>query len=133
MTTEERKDLVTYRITKSRNTLEEIDLLIENKLWNTSVNRLYYACYYAVIALLIDRGIETLTHAGARQMFGLNFIKNGIIEKDLGKFYSQLFDLRQTGDYDDFMDFSMEQVLDLLQPANKLITQIESILREVKS
>lgn len=39
MTKEERKDLVIYRITKSRNTLEEIDLLIENKLWNTTVNR----------------------------------------------------------------------------------------------
>lgn len=65
-------------------------------------------------------------------MFGLHFIKTGIIEKDLGKFYSRLFDLRQTGDYDDFMDFSMEQVLYLLQPANKLITQIEFILREAK-
>lgn len=128
MTKKERNELVIYRITKSKNTFAEIDLLIDNLLWNTAVNRLYYACYYAVIALLIDRDIETLTHAGARQMFGLHFIKTGIIEKDLGKFYSRLFDLRQTGDYDDFFDFSKEQVLDLLQPANKLITQIESIL-----
>jgi uncharacterized protein (UPF0332 family) len=128
MTREERKNLVIYRITKSKNTLAEIDLLINYKLWNTAINRLYYDCYYAVIALLIDKEIETLTHAGARQMFGLHFIKTGIIEKDLGKFYSRLFDLRQTGDYDDFIDFSREQVLDLLQPANELITQIESIL-----
>mgnify|MGYP002380686752 CR=1 FL=1 len=89
---------------------------------------MYYACYYAVIALLIGKEIETLTQAGARQMFGLHFIKTGLIEKDLGKFYSRLFDLRQTGDYDDFIDFSREQVLDLLQPANELITHIESIL-----
>ncbi|MEO6837948.1 MAG: HEPN domain-containing protein [Ginsengibacter sp.] len=129
MTKRERHELVIYRITKSRNTFAEIDLLIENMLWNTAVNRLYYACYYAVIALLIDCKIETLTHAGARQMFGLHFIKTGIIEKDLGKFYSRLFDLRQTGDYDDFIDFSKDQVLDLLQPAERLITVIESILR----
>ncbi len=62
------------------------------------------------------------------KMFGLHFIKTNMIQRDLGKFYSRLFDLRQTGDYDDFIDFSKDQVLDLLQPAEKLITEIESIL-----
>ena len=93
MTQKERDELVIYRIAKSRNTFGEIELLIDNMLWNTAVNRLYYACYYAVIALLIDSKIETLTHAGARQMFGHHFIKTGIIEKELRKFYSRLFDL----------------------------------------
>ncbi len=130
MTTEERKDLVNYRITKSKNTLSEIDLLIRNELWNTAVNRLYYACYYAVIALLINNEIETLTHTGARQLFGLYFIKTGIIEKDFGKFYSKLFDLRHTGDYDDFIDSTKEQVTGLLQPAINLITKIELIINE---
>jgi uncharacterized protein (UPF0332 family) len=130
MTTDERRELVNYRINKSTNTFAEIQLLLDNMLWNTAVNRLYYACYYAVIALLIDCEIETLTHAGARQMFGLHFIKTGVIEKELGKFYSQLFDLRQTGDYDDFIDFSKEQVIELLEPAKKLIEEIEFVLQK---
>ena len=62
-------------------------------------------------------------------MFGLHFIKNGLIEKDIGKFYSRIFDLRQTGDYEDFIDFSMEQVIELLEPAEKFISHIESILK----
>ncbi len=123
-----RNELVTYRITKAINTFKEIDLLINNKLWNTAVNRLYYACYYGVTALLISRRIEAQTYAGVRQMFGLHFIKTGLIELSLGKFYSRLFDLRQTGDYDDFLDFSQEEVLDLLSPADELITHIETIL-----
>lgn len=61
-------------------------------------------------------------------MFGLHFIKNGLIEKDIGKFYSRIFDLRQTGDYEDFMDFSKDQVIELLEPAKKLISHIESML-----
>ncbi|MEO8819946.1 MAG: HEPN domain-containing protein [Ginsengibacter sp.] len=128
MTSDERNELVRYRINKAKETFSEIDLLIENRLWNTAINRLYYACYYAVIALLIDRKIETLTHTGTRQMFGLHFIKNGLIEKDIGKFYSRIFDLRQTGDYDDFIDFSKDQVMELLEPAEKLIRHIESML-----
>jgi len=133
MTAKERKDLVLYRMMKSKNTFVEIDLLIQHQLWNTAVNRLYYACYYAVIALLISKEIETLTHTGARQLFGLHFIKSGIIEKDLGKFYSLLFDLRHTADYDDFIDVSKEQVVDLLPFANKLIIRIESIIGEQES
>jgi hypothetical protein len=41
---------------------------------------------------------------GVRQMLGLHFIKTELLEKESGKFYSYLFNLRQTGDYDDFVD-----------------------------
>lgn len=129
MNQEERLELVKYRITKARETYNEVELHIKNKLWNTAVNRLYYACYYAVIVLLINNNIQTHTHTGVRQMFGLHFIKTGFLDKELGKFYSDIFDLRQTGDYDDFVDFSKEDVLDLLKPANELITKIEEILK----
>jgi len=44
-------------------------------------------------ALLIDKKITTSTHAGVRQMFGLHFVKTGTIEKDLGKFYSDILTL----------------------------------------
>jgi len=128
MTSNERNELVIYRINKAKETFSEIDLLIQNRLWNTAINRLYYACYYAVIALLIDNKIETLTHTGTRQMFGLHFIKTGLVEKDIGKFYSRIFDLRQSGDYEDFIDFSEDQVIELLEPAKELINHIESML-----
>ena len=38
MNLQERQELVKYRITKARATLIEVDLHIENKLWNTAVN-----------------------------------------------------------------------------------------------
>ena len=45
-------DLITYRMNRARETFREVDIHIQNKLWNTAVNRLYYACYYAITALL---------------------------------------------------------------------------------
>jgi len=128
MKRDDRKDLIAYRLSKAKDTLVEVELLINNNLWNTAVNRLYYACYYAIKALLIDKGIKAETHNGVRQMFGLHFIKTGIIEKELGKFYSDVFDMRQTGDYEDFIDFGKEDVMDLIEPANNLINKIESLL-----
>jgi uncharacterized protein (UPF0332 family) len=47
----ERKALVNYRIKRANGTLHEINILVENELWSVAVNRLYYACYYAVIML----------------------------------------------------------------------------------
>lgn len=128
MNPESRQKLINYRITRARDTLNEIDVLVKNKLWNTAVNRLYYACYYSIIALLLKNEISTQTHSGVRQMFGLHFVKNGIIDKNLGKFYTDLFDLRQTSDYDDFIDFNEEDVLDLIEPANELVKSIEALL-----
>jgi uncharacterized protein (UPF0332 family) len=92
------------------------------------VNRLYYSCFYAVIALLADQEIEVQSHSGARQMFGLHFIKTGKIDPETGRFLARLFDLRQTGDYDDFIDFDREKVMELLEPANNLISTIEHVL-----
>lgn len=128
MNQEERQELVKYRIIKARETFNEIYLHIENELWNTAVNRLYYACYYAVIALLIDKDIHAQTHSGVRQMFGLHFVKSGLIDKESGKFFTDIFDMRQTGDYDDYIDFKKEDVLDLIEPANELISKIEILL-----
>jgi uncharacterized protein (UPF0332 family) len=86
MNNSDRKELVAYRLNKANQTLKEIEILLKNELWNTAVNRMYYACYYAVSALLINSAIRAQTHAGVRQMFGMHFIKPGKIEKDLGKF-----------------------------------------------
>ncbi len=98
MTESERKELAKYRLKKANETLHEIEILVHNKLWNTAINRMYYASYYAVSALLINDSIQAQTHSGVRQMFGLHYIKTGMIDKDLGKFYSDIFDKRQTGD-----------------------------------
>ncbi|MCD4833135.1 MAG: HEPN domain-containing protein [Bacteroidales bacterium] len=124
----ERKELISYRIKRANDTLNEIELLVENQLWNTAVNRLYYACYYAVIALLVKNKIEAQTHGGVRQMFGLHFIKTGLIDKELGKYYSDIFDKRQTGDYDDFVDYIKEDVIELITPAKQLLAEIEKLV-----
>jgi uncharacterized protein (UPF0332 family) len=124
----ERRELVTYRLNKAKATINEIDLHIQNELWNTSVNRIYYACYYAVSALLINSAVKAQTHAGVRQMFGLHFVKSGKIEIDLGKFYTDIFDKRMSGDYEDFVDFQKEEVLELYSQADQLVTRIIQIL-----
>jgi uncharacterized protein (UPF0332 family) len=51
--------------------------------WNTAINRMYYACFYAVSALLTKYDIEVNSHNGLRQKFGEHYVKTGIFEKTL--------------------------------------------------
>ncbi len=45
MTGDERIKLVQYRIDKAKSTFGEIPWHIQNELWLTATNRLYYACF----------------------------------------------------------------------------------------
>ena len=103
-------DLIKYRTSRSLETLKEADLLIQNEFWNASINRIYYAWYYAVSALLLKSNINSCSHKGIRQLFGLHFIQTDLISKEDGRLFSDLFDRRQTGDYDDFIFYEEETV-----------------------
>jgi uncharacterized protein (UPF0332 family) len=86
----EKAGLVAIKLANARKTLAEVEILIENKLWNTAVNRLYYACFYAVTALLHNSNMDTKTHSGVKRMFGLHFVKTGKVKDVSGEFYSTL-------------------------------------------
>jgi uncharacterized protein (UPF0332 family) len=121
-----KEDYINYRIDRAYEALEDAKLLAENERWNTAVNRLYYASFYAVIALLIKNGIETQTHDGVRTQFGLQFVKTGIIDKKFGKLFSKLFDYRLKGDYGDLFDFDKDIVEPLFEEVELLINTIKA-------
>jgi len=61
-------------------------------------------------------------------MFGLHFISPGVISKEGGKLYTELFDMRRKGDYEDLIYFLKEEVVPLVEPARQLILEIEAVL-----
>lgn len=121
---------VKYRLNRAKETIAEVQMLIQNKYWNTAVNRLYYACFYAVGALLVKNGIETSSHSGCRLKFGQLFVQTGRISKELARHYTELFEKGQKGDYNDFFDFDEEVVLKLYEPSKLFIEKIEQLIYE---
>ena len=123
LTLEERVNLVRYRMESAENTLAEVRVHRENGFYNTAVNRLYYACYYAATAILIANGIEVKSHDGVRMNLGKHIVQEGILPPELGRYFSRLFSKRSTGDYDDFFNHTRE-TLDELMPNAKLFIQV---------
>lgn len=128
MTDEERKSLVSIRLQNAKETLNEVPVHIENCFWNTATNRMYYACYYAVAALLLKNGISVKTHSGVRQALGKEFVVTGLVSKEQARFFSILFDNRQTGDYDDFIMMTEEKVKELYPQAVAFVKVIEGLI-----
>ena len=118
------KDLVLYRMARAHETLEDARILAREGRWNACVNRLYYACFYAVSALLAGEGLSSSKHAGVRSLFNSQYVKPGKIPKDLARIYNDLFERRQEGDYLDFVSFNESQVLPWIARAEKLIDYI---------
>ncbi len=92
--------------------------------WNACVNRLYYACFYAVSAVLVKDRLASPKHTGVRSLFNKHYVKTGKVPKDLARIYNDLFERRQEGDYIDFVIFKETQVFPWISQAEKFVEHI---------
>ncbi len=129
MTPEERA-LVEYRLERAHEALEEARLLFGAGHLHTYVNRLYYACFYAMSALLLTRGLSTSKHTHLRALLHRDFIRPGTISLEYGQFFDLLFNSRQKGDYSDLVVFQAEQVDGWLQQAQAFVQYISDLIAQ---
>lgn len=127
---EEREVLVTLELEKSDKTLAEMEVQLQNGLWGLVANRLYYALFHAVSALLISDRHEVGTHRGAVNKFSLFYVKAGLFSVAEGKLFSQLQKLREDGDYNCSVDVDQSDVESKLLPAKQLIAHIRQYIEE---
>jgi len=131
LTDADRKSIVSLRLDNARQTLADAKIIANNKLWKAAANRLYYACFYAANALMVNFGLESKTHAGVIRLLGLNFVSKNLISNELGDVYYKLFTLRQKGDYDDWVVVNESDIAPLLEPAQQFITAIENLINKI--
>ncbi len=122
-------ELIKYRLKRASEALEEAKLIGKINHWNTCANRLYYAVFYAVSALLIKENFSASKHSGVKSLFNRYFVKTNKIQKDFGKLYNELYNLRQEGDYLDFVTFDKETVSPLIPKTELFIDEINKLLK----
>lgn len=124
---EEREAVVTYRLEKAAKTMEQAKCNLPMHFWELVANRMYYAAYYAVSALLIANGHTAKTHETIVRVFGLQFVKTGMFSSEQGRLYNKLISLRLTGDYNDHYDLEESDVLPLVVPTEQLIADVSKM------
>jgi uncharacterized protein (UPF0332 family) len=124
------QEVIAYRLQKAQNTLQDARVLADAHRWNSCVNRLYYACFYAVSAMLWQQELSSSKHIGIRSLFNQHYVKTGKIPDDLGQLYNDLFRSRHKGDYEDFVSFQESQVKPWLTQAEEFVQFISRLIQQ---
>ena len=128
LSNEERTTLVALELKKARETYEDINILIGANRLNGAANRMYYAVFHAVTALLIKNGLHAESHQGVSVLFSKHFIKEGLIDAEYGRLFARLENMREKSDYTCLFETTEEEVLPMIPKAKELVSIIEGLL-----
>ena len=121
--------LIKYRLEEAENSIKEAEVLLKECMSLRSVmNRLYYAMFYAVLALLQEKELGTSKHYGAISLFDREFIKSGIFDKELSKTLHRAFELRQKGDYLEQAEVTKNDVDEMLPKIKNFVDKVKEYL-----
>ena len=120
--------LIRYRKEKARETLDDARMLLRDGTPSSALNRIYYAMFYEVLALLHTKDLSSSKHTGVRALFNEHFVKAGIVPVELGRLFSRMYDFRQKSDYGDFVKIQPEKVSEWFEQAMAFINEIDQII-----
>ena len=131
MTADEKKDiLIQYRLSQATEALDDAVFLFDNNRGLRSVvNRIYYAMFYAVLALLVNEPFQGSKHSGIISYFNRRFIKENIFSSEMGKYLNLAFEARQEVDYKEFSELTAENVQELLRHAKVFVEEVIKYLK----
>jgi len=92
-----------------------------------SINRLYYALYYAVSAVLLRKEFTFSKHSGVRAAFHREIIKTGLMDTEWGRLYDQLFEDRHEGDYVALTEFDKLYVEEKLIQCRRFLLILKKV------
>lgn len=105
--------------------------LLQSQHYEDTISRAYYAVYHAASAVLLTEGVQAKTHKGLVSLFGLLLIKTEKIEKEYGRYLSNLKDDRETCDYELFSSVEKEDAEQAIQEADRFVGRIQTYLKSL--
>lgn len=131
MNPEDIKTLVSIRLQQAAECLNDARILQSMETGNrTIVNRSYYAAFYSLLALLQTTGKIPRKHRGAINLFDAEFIKEGILPKELSRSVHWLFNERNKDDYTSVEPVSLEDSQKALTIAEQFVQAIRDYLHQ---
>lgn len=126
---EEKLSLSKTRIDIAKERIAYADEIMNLGDYKTVANRSYYAVFSAMRAVLALDGFDSKKHSGIIAEFRKNYLKTGILPKELSPMIDGLVEARQGSDYDDFYIISKEEVEEQLENSKKFIFEVEKFLK----
>ena len=128
MTKKEKVALSAIRFEKAMITLNSAKLDIRSNDFLSANNRIYYAMFYAVRAVVIFKEFDSKKHNRVIGFFNKEFISTNIISKEYGKIINRIKRVREQSDYDDFYIIEKDDTIKNYENVNRFINVIKELI-----
>jgi uncharacterized protein (UPF0332 family) len=113
---------------RARRALETARINLDAGDCAASINRAYYAIFYAANALLQIKGLARSKHSAVIAAFREHFVKAGLIEAEYSAIYGRAFSARQVSDYE-IQAVPDETIADnILDEASQFVNRVAAYL-----
>jgi uncharacterized protein (UPF0332 family) len=126
----ERTELIRYRLDEAKESINDVQLLIDNDRLRAAVNRIYYGLFYSLLALGLAYEFETSKHQQLLGWFNKNFIHEGLIDSKFGKIINKASIRRTKSDYESYIEFDKDIILEMFDEMKEFIIEIERFVNE---
>lgn len=126
MTIEERRELSSARLDKAYQMLRAAKIMLQYEDYATACNRLYYAVFHAMRAVLALDGIDEHSHSHLISEFRRRYLKTDILDRSLSDTIGSSFQIRNESDYDDEWIISKADVIEQAQKVTVFLSAIET-------
>ena len=128
MIDERLKELVRLRMQQAGETLHEAHILMAEHAGRGAVNRAYYAMFYAVLAVLVTKGLGSSKHSGTISLFDREFVKPGDLPKELPRSLHMAFERRQQADYGELIPLDEPAATRVTEEAEIFVQKVRDYL-----
>ncbi|MBI4690062.1 MAG: HEPN domain-containing protein [Nitrospirae bacterium] len=122
--------LITHNIQKSDDSIVQAEALFNIEQYFGSVNRAYYAIFYAALGILLTKGLGSSKHSGVLSYFDREFVKTNEVDKKWSKVFHDAFELRSMGDYAKLIGVTKLQAETLIKDAKGFVLWAKQWLKE---
>jgi uncharacterized protein (UPF0332 family) len=121
--------LIKLQRDKAHRFLQDADDMLLQQRWDLAANRYYYACYHMIHAVFISENISVKTHDGTLSELGKHFILTGKLDKQFGRFFARMIQLRIKADYNSIAEISEMEVREMAPLSHEFVDNIEKLLQ----
>ena len=125
---ERQKNLSNYRIAEAEDSLKVAAHCLKEGLYKDSINRSYYAAFYAVKAILALSTVDFKRHKDVMGYFNKEYVAKEIFPREIGRKLGTLQRVREKSDYDDFYIASKLDTVNQVTIAKEIIGEIKTYL-----
>lgn len=128
---DEKAELARYRFRRAEGLLRDDETLLASGSSASSANRSYYAALTAARALLLTRGTDPELHEGVKVLLSREFIRTGLLPRDVAEIFRVLQARRMDSDYGDFIEFGSTEAENSLEQAKRFIGLCGQVLETI--